>query len=34
MENSNNELKELFVEMSAQQVHDKYIKPLKDNLLS
>jgi hypothetical protein len=31
MENSNNELKELFVEMSAQQVHDKYIKPLRDN---
>jgi hypothetical protein len=31
MENSNNELKELFVEMSAQQVYDKYIKPLRDN---
>jgi len=39
--NSKNELKEidsdtdgiekLFVEMSAQQVHDKYIKPLRDN---
>jgi len=39
--NSENELKEinsdtdgiesLFVEMSAQQVHDKYIKPLRDN---
>jgi hypothetical protein len=28
----NNELEELFVEMSAQQVHDKYIKPLRDNL--
>jgi hypothetical protein len=31
MENSNNELEELFVAMSAQQVHDKYIKPLRDN---
>ena len=31
MENSNNELKELFVEMSAQQVYDKYIKPLASN---
>lgn len=31
MENNNNELKELFVEMSAQQVYDKYIKPLRDN---
>ena len=31
MENSNNKLEELFVEMSAQQVHDKYIKPLRDN---
>ena len=31
MENSNNELEELFVEMSAQQVYDKYIKPLRDN---
>jgi hypothetical protein len=30
MENSNNELKELFVQMTAQQVYDKYIKPLKD----
>ncbi len=32
MENNNNELEKLFVEMSAQQVHDKYIKPLRDNL--
>ena len=32
MENSNNELEELFVLMTAQQVHDKYIKPLRDNL--
>jgi hypothetical protein len=32
MGNINNELEELFVEMSAQQVHDKYIKPLRDNL--
>jgi hypothetical protein len=31
MGNINNELEELFVEMSAQQVHDKYIKPLRDN---
>jgi hypothetical protein len=31
METSANELKELFVEMSAQQVYDKYIKPLRDN---
>ena len=31
METSDNELKELFVEMSAQQVYDKYIKPLRDN---
>jgi hypothetical protein len=31
MENSNNELEELFVAMSAQQVHDNYIKPLRDN---
>ena len=31
MENSDNKLEELFVEMSAQQVHDKYIKPLRDN---
>jgi hypothetical protein len=25
------ELKELFVEMSDQQMHDKYIEPLRDN---
>ena len=31
METPANELKELFVEMSAQQVYDKYIKPLRDN---
>ena len=31
MENINNELQELFVQMSAQQVYDKYIKPLSDN---
>jgi hypothetical protein len=31
MENINNELQELFVQMTAQQVYDKYIKPLKDN---
>jgi hypothetical protein len=31
MENTNTEFEELFVEMSAQQVHDKYIKPLRDN---
>ena len=31
MENSNNELEELFVLMTAQQVYDKYIKPLRDN---
>ena len=30
MENTNNELQELFVQMSAQQVYDKYIKPLSD----
>jgi len=32
MENTNNELEELFVQMTAQQVYTKYIKPLKDNL--
>ena len=31
MKNSANELQELFVEMSAQQVYDKYIKSLSDN---
>ena len=31
MENNNNELQELFVQMTAQQVYDKYIKPLSDN---
>ena len=31
METPANELKELFVEMSTQQVYDKYIKPLRDN---
>ena len=31
MENSNNELEELFVLMTAQQVYDKCIKPLRDN---
>tara|TARA_R110002126_G_C10141929_1_gene470722 strand:+ start:246 stop:512 length:267 start_codon:yes stop_codon:yes gene_type:complete len=31
MENNNNELQELFVQMSAQQVYDKYIKPMRDN---
>ena len=31
MENINNELQELFVQMSAQQVYDKYIKPMSDN---
>ena len=31
MENNNNELQELFVQMSAQQVYDKYIKPMSDN---
>ena len=27
----NNELQELFVQMTAQQVYNKYIKPLNDN---
>ena len=27
---TNNELEELFVQMSAQQVYDKYIKPMSD----
>ena len=31
MENTNNELQELFVQMPAQQVYDKYIKPMSDN---
>ena len=31
MKNNNNELQELFVQMSAQQVYDKYIKPMSDN---
>ena len=31
MENINNELEELFVQMSAQQVYDKYIKPMSSN---
>jgi hypothetical protein len=31
MENPTNELQELFVEMSAQQLYNKYIKPLRDN---
>ena len=31
MENTNNELQELFVQMTAQQVYDKYIKPMSDN---
>jgi hypothetical protein len=31
METLANELKELFVEISTQQVYDKYIKPLRDN---
>ena len=31
MENMNNELQELFVQMTAQQVYNKYIKPLNDN---
>ena len=31
MENINNEFKELFVQMTAQQVYDKYIRPLNDN---
>ena len=29
--NNNNKLEELFVQMSAQQVYDKYIKPMSDN---
>ena len=28
MENTNNELEELFAQMTAQQVYDKYIKPM------
>ena len=32
MENIINELQELFVQMTSQQVYDKYIKPLNDNL--
>lgn len=31
MENNNNELQELCVQMTAQQVYDKYIKPMSDN---
>jgi hypothetical protein len=31
MENTNNELQELFVQMTVQQVYDEYIKPLRDN---
>lgn len=31
MENINNEFKELFVQMTAQQVYNKYIKPMSDN---
>lgn len=31
MKNNNNELQELFIQMTAQQVYDKYIKPMKDN---
>lgn len=31
MENINNELQELFVQMTAQQIYDKYIKSLSDN---
>ena len=31
MENIINELQELFVQMTEQQVYDKYIKPLNDN---
>ena len=31
MENIINELQELFVQMTSQQVYDKYIKPLNDN---
>jgi len=31
MENSNNELEELFVLMTAQQIYDKYIKFLRDD---
>ena len=31
MENIINELQELFVKMTSQQVYDKYIKPLNDN---
>jgi hypothetical protein len=31
MENINNEFKELFVQMTAQQVYDKYIKPMRNN---
>ena len=31
MENIINELQELFMQMTSQQVYDKYIKPLNDN---
>jgi hypothetical protein len=31
MENINNELKEIFVQMTAQQVYNKYIKPMSDS---
>ena len=31
MENIINELQELFVQMTSQQVYDKYINPLNDN---
>jgi len=31
MKNPANELEELFAKMSAQQVYDKYIRPLKNN---
>ena len=30
MKNNNNELQELFVQMSAQQVYDKYINQYRD----
>ena len=30
MENTNNELEELFVQIPAQQVYDKYVKPMRD----
>jgi hypothetical protein len=30
MENINNELEEIFVQMTAQQVYNKYIKPMSD----